>query len=171
MGPITGFARSIAGRPSLTPDRALRDPRTIIRRRGTSRAIRASSHEPLPTPGCEYRPPSPHRRRARSHPHGPGRRQRPDQDRPHPAHDRPAGLDRPADRRAVKLWLAQNGSKVAGRTVEVILKDDGAVPDTTKRLAQELIVNDKVTVLAGFGITPTALATAPLATQSKRRWS
>ena len=68
---------------------------------------------------------------------------------------------------AVKLWLAQNGSKVAGRKVEVILKDDGAVPDTTKRLAQELIVNDKVTVLAGFGITPTALATAPLATQSK----
>jgi branched-chain amino acid transport system substrate-binding protein len=68
---------------------------------------------------------------------------------------------------AVKLWMAQNGSKVAGRTVEVILKDDGAVPDTTKRLAQELIVNDKVAVLAGFGITPTALATAPLATQSK----
>jgi branched-chain amino acid transport system substrate-binding protein len=68
---------------------------------------------------------------------------------------------------AVKLWVAQNGSKVAGRTVEIVLKDDGAVPDTTKRLAQELIVNDKVTVLAGFGITPTALATAPLATQSK----
>jgi len=68
---------------------------------------------------------------------------------------------------AVKLWLAQNGNKVAGRTVEVILKDDGAVPDTTKRLAQELIVNDKVAVLAGFGITPTALATAPLGTQSK----
>lgn len=68
---------------------------------------------------------------------------------------------------AVKLWLAQNGNKVAGRTVEVILKDDGAVPDTTKRLAQELIVNDKVAVIAGFGITPTALATAPLGTQSK----
>jgi len=68
---------------------------------------------------------------------------------------------------AVKLWLAQNGNKIAGRTVEVILKDDGAVPDTTKRLAQELIVNDKVAVLAGFGITPTALATAPLGTQSK----
>ncbi|HSN32643.1 MAG TPA: ABC transporter substrate-binding protein [Ideonella sp.] len=68
---------------------------------------------------------------------------------------------------AVKLWMAQHGNKVAGRTVEVILKDDGAVPDTTKRLAQELIVNDHVAVLAGFGITPTALATAPLATQSK----
>jgi branched-chain amino acid transport system substrate-binding protein len=68
---------------------------------------------------------------------------------------------------AVKLWIAQNGNKVGGRTVEVILKDDGAVPDATKRIAQELIVNDKVAVIAGFGITPTALATAPLATQSK----
>ena len=68
---------------------------------------------------------------------------------------------------AVKLWMAQNGNKLAGRTVEVILKDDGAVPDATKRIAQELIVNDKVAVIAGFGITPTALATAPLATQSK----
>ena len=68
---------------------------------------------------------------------------------------------------AVKLWVAQNGNKVAGRTVEIIVKDDGAVPDATKRIAQELIVNDKVMVIAGFGITPTALATAPLATQSK----
>ena len=68
---------------------------------------------------------------------------------------------------AVKLWMAQNGNKVAGRTVEVILKDDGAVPDATKRIAQEMIVNDKVSVIAGFGITPTALSTAPLATQSK----
>ena len=68
---------------------------------------------------------------------------------------------------AVKLWVAQNGNKVAGRTVEIIVKDDGAVPDATKRIAQELIVNDKVAVIAGFGITPTALATAPLATQSK----
>ncbi len=68
---------------------------------------------------------------------------------------------------AVKLWVAQNGNKIGGRTVEVILKDDGAVPDATKRIAQELIVNDKVAVIAGFGITPTALATAPLATQSK----
>ena len=68
---------------------------------------------------------------------------------------------------AVKLWMAQNGSTIAGRKVEVILKDDGAVPDATKRIAQELIVGDKVTVIAGFGITPTALATAPIATQSK----
>jgi len=68
---------------------------------------------------------------------------------------------------AVKLWQAQNGTKAGGKTVEVIIKDDAAVPDTTRRLAQELVVNDKVSVLAGFGITPAAMATAPIATQSK----
>jgi branched-chain amino acid transport system substrate-binding protein len=68
---------------------------------------------------------------------------------------------------AARLYMAQNGNTVAGKKVELILKDDTSVPDVTKRMAQELIVNDKVNVLAGFGITPSALATAPLATQSK----
>jgi len=68
---------------------------------------------------------------------------------------------------AVKLWVAQNGDKVGGRKVEVIIKDDASLPDTTRRLAQELVVNDKVVALAGFGITPSAMATAPIATQSK----
>ena len=68
---------------------------------------------------------------------------------------------------AVKLYVQQNGADVAGKKIEVILKDDGAVPDNTKRLAQELIVNDKVAVIAGFGVTPAALAAAPLATQAK----
>src|SRR5690349_7428497 len=68
---------------------------------------------------------------------------------------------------AVKLFMAQNGDTVAGRKVEIVLKDDAAVPDTTKRLAQELIVNDKINFVAGFGITPCALAVAPLATQAK----
>lgn len=68
---------------------------------------------------------------------------------------------------AVNLYLAQNGRTVAGRPVEVILKDDAGVADTTRRLAQELVVNDKVTVLAGFGLTPLAVAVAPIATQSK----
>ena len=67
----------------------------------------------------------------------------------------------------VRLYMAQFGDKVAGRPVEIILKDDTGVPDITKRLAQELVVNDKVDVLAGFGLTPLALATAPIATQSK----
>jgi branched-chain amino acid transport system substrate-binding protein len=68
---------------------------------------------------------------------------------------------------AVKLYLAQHGDTVAGRKVQVVLKDDASVADTTRRLAQELVVNDKVTVLAGFGLTPLALSTAPIATQSK----
>ncbi len=68
---------------------------------------------------------------------------------------------------AVKLYIAQNGDTVAGRKIEVIVKDDVATPDVTKRLAQELVVNEKVNVLAGFGVTPAALAAAPIATQSK----
>ncbi|MCX7362009.1 MAG: ABC transporter substrate-binding protein [Alphaproteobacteria bacterium] len=68
---------------------------------------------------------------------------------------------------AVKLYQAQNGTTVAGKKIEVILKDDTSVPDVTKRLAQELVVNDKVAFLAGFGLTPSALATAPIATQAK----
>ena len=55
---------------------------------------------------------------------------------------------------AVKLYQARNGTTVAGKKVEVILKDDTGVPDVAKRLAQELVVNDKVAVLAGFGLTP-----------------
>jgi branched-chain amino acid transport system substrate-binding protein len=68
---------------------------------------------------------------------------------------------------AVKLYIQQHGDTVAGKKIEVILKDDATLPDNTKRLAQELIVNDKVQVIAGFGITPAALAAAPLATQAK----
>ncbi len=68
---------------------------------------------------------------------------------------------------AARLYMAQNGDTVAGRKVELIIKDDTSLPDVSKRLAQELIVNEKVDVLAGFGITPSAMATAPLATQSK----
>ncbi len=68
---------------------------------------------------------------------------------------------------AVKLYMAQQGDTVAGKKVQLIIRDDGAVPDNTKRIAQEMIVNDKVTFVAGFGVTPDALAVAPLATESK----
>lgn len=68
---------------------------------------------------------------------------------------------------AANLYLQQQGGTVAGRKVEIILKDDTGVADVTKRLAQELIVNDKVTAIAGFGLTPLALAVAPLITQAK----
>ncbi|MDB5897709.1 MAG: amino acid/amide transporter substrate-binding protein family [Ramlibacter sp.] len=68
---------------------------------------------------------------------------------------------------AVRLYMAQNGTTVAGRKIEVVLRDDAGVPDNTRRIAQELIANDKVAVLAGFGLTPLALSVAPLITQSK----
>ena len=68
---------------------------------------------------------------------------------------------------AARLYMAQNGDTVAGKKIQLIVKDDTSLPDATRRLAQELVVNDKVNVLAGFGITPSALATAPIATQSK----
>jgi branched-chain amino acid transport system substrate-binding protein len=68
---------------------------------------------------------------------------------------------------AAKLYMAQHGDTVAGKKVVLIVKDDGAVPDNTKRIAQDLIVNDKVTFLAGFGVTPAALAVAPLASEAK----
>jgi branched-chain amino acid transport system substrate-binding protein len=68
---------------------------------------------------------------------------------------------------ATRLYMAQNGVNVAGKKIELIVKDDGGIPDASKRIAQELVVNDKVNVLAGFGLTPIALAVAPIATQSK----
>jgi branched-chain amino acid transport system substrate-binding protein len=68
---------------------------------------------------------------------------------------------------AAKLYMAQHGDTVAGKKVQLIVKDDTGLPDVTNRHAQELLVNDKVNVLAGFGLTPLALAVAPIATQSK----
>ena len=67
----------------------------------------------------------------------------------------------------VKLYLAQNGATVAGKKIEIIVRDDTGNADVTRRLAQELILNDKVTAIAGFGLTPLALSTAPIATQAK----
>lgn len=69
---------------------------------------------------------------------------------------------------AVRVYQQKYGDSVAGRKVEVILKDDGGLqPDVTKRLAQELVTKDHVQVIAGFGLTPLAMAAAPIATQAK----
>jgi branched-chain amino acid transport system substrate-binding protein len=69
-----------------------------------------------------------------------------------------------------RLWLAQNGDTIAGRKVELVVKDDspGTAGDVSKRMAQELVVKDKVDILAGFGLTPSALAVAPVATEAKK---
>jgi len=66
-----------------------------------------------------------------------------------------------------QFFLQQNGDAVAGKKIELLIRDDAGIADQTRRLVQELIVNDKVNALAGFGLTPLALAAAPLATQSK----
>lgn len=67
-----------------------------------------------------------------------------------------------------RLYLQQAGGSFSGRKVELIIKDDtGVAPEISKRAAQELVIKDKVDVLAGFGLTPSAFATAPIATQAK----
>jgi branched-chain amino acid transport system substrate-binding protein len=67
----------------------------------------------------------------------------------------------------LNLFLQQHGASVAGKKVEIVLKDDGGVADNAKRIAQDLIVNERVQLLFGFGLTPIALAVAPLATEAK----
>ena len=67
---------------------------------------------------------------------------------------------------AAKLYMAQHGDSVAGKKIQLIVRDDGSIPDAGKRLAQELIVNDKVNLL-GAGLSPTALSMAPIVTEAK----
>ena len=66
----------------------------------------------------------------------------------------------------IKMYMDKNGATVASKKIDLIVKDDAGVPDNSKRLAQELIVNDKVAVV-GSGITPSAMAIGPLSTQAK----
>src|SRR3954467_875018 len=69
----------------------------------------------------------------------------------------------------IKAWMAQHGDTVAGKKIELILKDTtGPSPEIAKRLAQELVTRDKVDLLAGFGLTPEALAVAPISEQAKK---
>ncbi|WP_105370943.1 ABC transporter substrate-binding protein [Neorhizobium huautlense] len=67
----------------------------------------------------------------------------------------------------VKAYMALNGDTVAGKKVEVVLRDDAGVADQTRRIAQELVVNDGVKMLMGFGLTPLAMSVAPVLNQAK----
>src|ERR1700685_1060900 len=71
------------------------------------------------------------------------------------------------ERAGAELYIQQHGDTVAGKKISLILKDDTGAADVTKRLAQELIGNDHASVLMGFGLTPLALAVAPVATEAK----
>jgi len=66
----------------------------------------------------------------------------------------------------IKMYMDKNGATVAGKKIDLIVKDDGSVADNSKRLAQELIVNDKVAII-GSALTPSAMAIGPLSTQAK----
>ena len=65
-----------------------------------------------------------------------------------------------------RLYMQQHGDMVAGKKLEVILRDDAGVADNARRIVQEMIVNEKVGLI-GIGITPTSLAIAPLVTEAK----
>lgn len=69
---------------------------------------------------------------------------------------------------SVRLYMQEHGDTVAGRKIQVLIKDDtGIAPAVSKRQAQNLLIQDKVDILAGFGMTPSAFAVAPLATETK----
>ena len=68
----------------------------------------------------------------------------------------------------IKLYMKQNGDTVAGRKIEIIRKDSGGIaPDVAKRLSQEVIVRDGAQILAGYDLTPNALAAADVSAQAK----
>ena len=71
--------------------------------------------------------------------------------------------------RAMNLYLKLHEKELpAGVKIELIRRDDGGPnPDKAKQLAQELIVREKVHLLAGVAFTPNALAIAPLTAEAK----
>jgi branched-chain amino acid transport system substrate-binding protein len=69
----------------------------------------------------------------------------------------------------MKAYLKQNGDVFGGKKIEIVTRDTtGAAPDIAKRLAQELVTRDQVDILAGFGLTPNALAVAPVSAEAKK---
>ena len=71
------------------------------------------------------------------------------------------------EKAGAELYIAEHGATVAGKTIKLVIKDDTGAADVTKRLAQELVSNDHAAALLGFGLTPLALAAAPIATEAK----
>jgi branched-chain amino acid transport system substrate-binding protein len=68
---------------------------------------------------------------------------------------------------ALKVYTQQHGDTVAGRKIELIIRDDGGTADNARRIVQEMIVNDKVDIV-GVGVTPASLAIAQLVTEAKK---
>jgi branched-chain amino acid transport system substrate-binding protein len=69
----------------------------------------------------------------------------------------------------VKLYMKQKGDTVAGKKIEIIRKDTGGIaPDVATRLAQELITRDNVDIIAGFTLSPNAIAVSKVSAQAKK---
>ena len=70
---------------------------------------------------------------------------------------------------AIKLYIKQHGDTVAGKKIEIVRRDTGGTaPDVAKRIAREFVVNENVDILAGFAITPDALAAADVSAEAKK---
>jgi branched-chain amino acid transport system substrate-binding protein len=70
---------------------------------------------------------------------------------------------------AIKLFMKQHGDTVAGKKIVIIRKDTGGIhPDVAKRLSQELVTRDKVDILAGFVLTPNAMAAGDISKAGKK---
>jgi len=68
-----------------------------------------------------------------------------------------------------RLYLSEKGNTLGERPVEIIVRDDtGVAPERSKRAAQELVTQDKVDILAGFGMTPSGFAVAPISAAAKK---
>jgi branched-chain amino acid transport system substrate-binding protein len=69
----------------------------------------------------------------------------------------------------IKLYMRENGDTVAGKKIVLIRKDVGGInPPTAKRLAQELVVRDKVDILTGWQLTPNAIAGCTVSAEAKK---
>jgi branched-chain amino acid transport system substrate-binding protein len=66
-----------------------------------------------------------------------------------------------------RLYMSQHGDMVAGRRIELVVKDDASSFEIGRRLIKELIVNGKVDLLAG-GLTGDLMAAAPVITEAKK---
>ena len=70
---------------------------------------------------------------------------------------------------AIKLFMKQNGDTIGGKKIEIIRKDTGGInPAVAKRLAQELVTRDKADILAGFVLTPNAMAGGDISKEAKK---
>lgn len=71
-------------------------------------------------------------------------------------------------RQGIESYLALHGTKVGGREIELIYRDVGGPnPAVAKRLAEELIVQDKVSIIGGFFLSPESFAAASVLTKTK----